>query len=164
MPVDQRPVEPGWEAWSRGGGRCPFCVDVSWGDFVAMCDCWEVDREIERRAELRFLEVEALEDLMSEPAGGHNYGRSNVGGRWRPLETADDYTEEHGVAFFSDEYRRPELGAASHKRFVDHQRKHGTRYVAQKLGCKCDECRAWKRKEWQSRHPLATPQDRESAS
>ena len=123
LPVDQQPPELGWEAWSRGEGRCPYCVDQEWRDFVAMCDCFEVDREIADRAELRFLEVEALEDLMAEPAGGHNHGRKKTESGWSPLETS---------------------GAASDKHFVE-PRIHGTSYTASKIGCGCDLCKKWRR-------------------
>lgn len=34
-----------WEAWARGEGRCPYCIGQPWRDFVAMCDCWQAERE-----------------------------------------------------------------------------------------------------------------------
>jgi hypothetical protein len=29
-----------WEAWRRGYGRCPYCVGLDDGDWLAICDCW----------------------------------------------------------------------------------------------------------------------------
>ena len=125
MPVGQQPSEPGWEAWSRGEGRCPYCVDMPWREFEAMCDCWEVDREIAARAELRFLEVEALEDLMAEPTGGHNHGRKkSPEGGWQAMETDPRDTPS----------RKRESVLTP----------HGTDYAYRKLKCRCPECRAWK--------------------
>jgi hypothetical protein len=27
-----------WKRWSRGEGRCPYCIDDE--DFHSICDCW----------------------------------------------------------------------------------------------------------------------------
>ena len=43
-------VEPGWELWELGAGRCPYCVGLGPLDFEACCDCWEFERE-QARAE-----------------------------------------------------------------------------------------------------------------
>lgn len=41
-------VEPGWELWDLGAGRCPYCVGLGPLDFEACCDCWQFAREQER--------------------------------------------------------------------------------------------------------------------
>ena len=35
-----------WEAWARGERRCPYCEGEEWADFVAMCDCFQAEREL----------------------------------------------------------------------------------------------------------------------
>ena len=78
--------------------------------------------------EIRELELEYLEELMSEPAGGHNHGRHRTDvGTWAPLETRD-----------------PAIDRPSYKRVVEKPRKHGTAYTYRKIKCRCDVCRAWK--------------------
>lgn len=71
-----------------------------------------------------------LEELMSEPPGGHNHGRQrSQSGGWTPLETEDSETK-------------------SYKKHPT-QRDHGTlaKYVIGK--CRCIDCRKamadWKR-------------------
>lgn len=76
--------------------------------------------------EIRELEFEFIEELMSEPAHGHNHGRERGYGGWHPLETDPRDTP-------------------SFKRYVNEPRKHGTAYVYVKLGCRCEPCRTWKR-------------------
>lgn len=34
-----------WEKWSRGGGRCPYCIDGMDEELVIFCDCWQAERE-----------------------------------------------------------------------------------------------------------------------
>lgn len=28
-----------WDAWARGEARCPYCINMGWDEFQAMCDC-----------------------------------------------------------------------------------------------------------------------------
>lgn len=76
--------------------------------------------------EIADLEFEFMEELMAEPPHGHNHGRSRGEAGWHPLETDP-------------------ADSPSFKRFVEKPRQHGTPYTYQKIGCRCDLCRAWKR-------------------
>lgn len=37
-----------WRAWSRGEGRCPYCIGQEWEDFLTICDCDQIERECPR--------------------------------------------------------------------------------------------------------------------
>lgn len=78
--------------------------------------------------EIRELELDFLEELMSEPAHGHNHGRSKgEGGGWHTLETDP-------------------IDIPSTKR-LPVPTPHGTSYAYRKLKCRCQVCRQWKRDE-----------------
>lgn len=91
-------------------------------------------------------ERKELEDLMSEPPGGHNHGRKKNDGQWFPLEALEIH--EHGDAFPVEEQ------SASIKRYVDRPRTHGTAYTYRKIGCRCGLCRDWKAQSRKGGDPL----------
>jgi hypothetical protein len=71
-----------------------------------------------------------------------NHGRVRGAG-WRPLEpveTDDSISTEFGEPAVFSAY-----GETSPKRYVETPRKHGTAYTYEKLGCRCETCREWKR-------------------
>ena len=80
--------------------------------------------EVLDHEELRYLELDFIEELMSQPPGGHNHGRKQTEGGWSPLETDP---------IDIPSWKRDPVPTP-----------HATDYAYRKLRCRCEICRAWK--------------------
>lgn len=92
---------------------------------------WEVNEE----------DHEALVIELMEQTDAVNHGRTRSG-NWQPLEPVevdDSIKTDSGVPAVFSAYGEP-----SPKQHVE-PRKHGTAYTYEKLGCRCEACREWKR-------------------